>query len=326
MSNIKYFLLFFCIIFSREIKSQPCYDLYHDANYLRQFVGYEMLTDSILNYEIQNETKNIYVYLLKARLEYSKGNSEMGFLNLLKSIKYGCDLDHHIFSRKYFKSVLTPKDSLKLVGEVLNLKEIPNKTANPLALEELYQLLNFDQALRYFTNSFKDSMCISEEKAIKYELFISRKLLRRYLEKFGYPDEKKFGDVLVNRFETVIIHHRKEIDSCYWLKYYYDIAYEEKTISPERYYNFYESFRRNVGELQITGTYQGRQRINNSWEIFPIENIKGVDSLREYLCLSPLHVFLKNNDFIIPEEYNFDFNNYLKVVRARLNARKEKSF
>lgn len=126
---------------------------------------------------------------------------------------------------------------------------------------------------------------------------------------------------MVDRFEIVIIHHEVLIDSCEWLKFYYDNAYVSGKISPERYFGFYDTFKASRNLHQKYGAYLGRQKINNKWEIFPIENIENVDSLRAASCLSPLHVFLKNNKFEIPEGYEYSMQDYVKNIRVVLNEK-----
>lgn len=319
--DIKLSLKVIFVFISFNIKfvyTQQCYDVYQDAYYLYQFDEYKKLSDSILEFQIQRNTQNFEVYLLKAKLAFEKGNYLEVNSNLLKSIQMGCDIDHHIFTNKYFKNKVNREDSIKLRNEASGEIFMPNKNVKQNELSELYKLLNFDQALRYFTNSFKDSMCISEKKAMKYETHITKKLLKEYLDNFGYPDEKNFGKVLVDRFEKVIIHQQTDIDSCKWLKLHYDNAYKLNKISPSRYFNFYETFRVRSTGVQKTGAYEGRQRIKNTWEIFPIENLKSVDSLRSLLCLPHLHVFLKNNNFNIPQGYEYNFNEYIKMVRRRI--------
>jgi len=314
-------LAFFVTFFSKNAQSQSCYDIYEDALYLSTFTEYEHLADSLLDIEIADGNNNFNIYLLKAKLLYLRGNSIEGFNNLKVAIRFGCDLGHHIFTNRFFKKHLTRSDSINLIKQAPNLIEVPIKTANPLALPELYQLQNFDQALRYFTTKYRDSICVSETKALSYELKISRKLLREYLNNFGFPNEKEFGTVMLDRFDKVIIHHKSEIDSCEWLKYYYDKALLEGKISPERYFNFYETFRIEKNQLQQTGSFAGRLRINGNWEVYPIENIDIVDELRKKNCLCPLHVYLKNNNFIIPEGYSFEMNDYVRNVRNKIRQK-----
>lgn len=314
----KYIVIAYILFILKDICAQPCYDLYQDAHYLGHFVEYKSLCDSILDFEIQNGSQNFEVYLLKAKLEFGNGKKNEGMFNLLKSIRLGCDIDHHIFTNKNFRHQINHQDSILLRNEAAGSIFIPKANVNYYELSELYKLVHFDQALRYFTNSFKDSMCISEKQALKYETHITKKLLKKYLDEFGYPDQNKFGKLLVDRFEKVIIHQQSEIDSCKWLKSYYDNAYNLNKISPSRYFHFYETFRVRATGIQKTGAYEGRQRINNKWEIFPIENIKNIDSIRNLLCLPPLHVFLKNNNFIIPQGYEYNFDEYIKMVKKRL--------
>ncbi|MBK8886630.1 MAG: hypothetical protein IPN46_08770 [Saprospiraceae bacterium] len=84
-------------------------------------------------------------------------------------------------------------------------------------------------------------MCIPETKFYN-ELIISRKLLKQYLNRFGFPNEKEFGSVLLDRFDKLIIHHKSEIDSCQWLKPFYDKALNDR-IYRQVDTIFYESFR-----------------------------------------------------------------------------------
>ena len=308
--------------FCTGLQCQSCYDIYEDALFLSNEAEFADLTDSILDFEILDGSKDFRIYLLKAKLQYIKGDHSNGLNNLKEAIRYGCYIDHNIFTNKFFKKVLFRSDSIDLITFAEKNIEIPFSTSKNLALPELYQLVNFDQALRYFTTKFHDSMCIPETKSLHNELIISRKLLKQYLNRFGFPNEKEFGSVLLDRFDKLIIHHKSEIDSCQWLKPFYDKALNDRIISPSRYYNFYESFRIAKNERQQSGAYEGRQKTNGKWSIFSIENIESVDSLREILCLSPLQIFLTNNNFTVPEGYKFHMDLFVQKVRIRLKDRK----
>lgn len=321
MKQVLIYLLF-TVIYPIEITSQSCYDVYDDAIYLSNFEEYENLADSILDFEILKGTKNFNVYLLKSKLLYKRGQINEGFDNVKEAIRYGCDIRHNIFSNQFFKKTLSKSDSTKLMNLAPKIIEVPFKTANPLALPQLYQLVNWDQALSNYTIRYRDSICITTSKSRIFELKITRDLLRKYLKEFGYPDENEFGSVMVDRFDLVIIHHFQVVDICDWLKVYYDQAFINNKISPERYYGFYDRLSVYRDLPQRTGTFSSGKRINGRYEVYPIENINSIDDLREKLCLSPLHVFLKNNYFSIPEGYSYDMKNYVKKVRYKLNSNK----
>lgn len=297
---------------------QSCYDAYADAKYLSQFDDYKDLADSILDKEILNGTKNFNIYLLKSKLEYNKGNVEKGFNFLTKAVIYGCNIKHHIFTNKQMGSFVSSSDSLVILQLAQKNIEFPWAATNKMALEALYELVHWDQALTNFTVRYRDSLGISTSQVRQFELKMTRKLLRKYLKNYSYPDEKEFGPGLVDRFDLLIVHHFQEVDSCEWLKPFYDEAYKNNIISPQRYFEFYDKFSVYKKLPQRYGTFISGKKNNGRYEVYPIEDIENIDALRTELCLSPLHVFLKNNGFDLPDGYNFDWKQYINSVRYRL--------
>ena len=301
--------------------SQRCYDYFEDALYLSKFNEYKSLADSILEIEILNETKDFRVYLLKSKFEYEKENLENGFQLLTKAVKYGCHLRHHIFTDKFFKKYINQSDSLTLLKVAKKELVFPFEASNRLSIISLYELVHWDQALNNYTIRFHDSMCLSPSQSRVLELKITRNMLRQYLKDYGYPNEKEFGSVLVDRFDLVVIHHFEQVDSCEWLKSYYDEAYKMKKITPQRYYELYEKFLVYKDLPQKYGAFTSGRKINGRYEIYPIEDIEHIDKLRKQLSLSPLHVFLKNNNINIPENYSFDMKEYVNSIRNKLSER-----
>lgn len=299
--------------------SQGCYDIFEDAFYLSKFDEYRDLADSILDVEISNGTQDFNVFLLKSKMLYQKGDSTAGFQFLLKAVKYGCDIGHNIFTNPFFKKVISKSDSLQIIEIAEKDVEIPFNTANKRALYYLYQLTNWDQALNNFTIRFHDSMCIKPAQSRIYELSITRKMLRKYLKDYGYPDVKEFGEVLVDKFDLVIIHHFQQVDSCEWLKPYYDEALKNNKISPQRYFNYFDKLLlyRDL-PLKYCAISAGKTNNIGTFDMYPVEDIENIDALRKRLCLSPLHVFLKKYFIEIPEGYTYDMNSYINDVRLKL--------
>ena len=309
-------LILLCLPFC--LSSQRCYDHIEDALYLSKFNEYKNLADSILEIEILNETKDFKVYLLKSKFEYEKENFENGFHHLTKAVKYGCHLRHHIFTDKFFKKYINQSDSLILLKIAQEELVFPFETSNRLSIISLYELVHWDQALNNYTVRFHDSMCLSPPQSRVLELKITRNMLRQYLKGYGYPDEREFGSVLVDRFDLVVIHHFEQVDSCEWLKSFYDEAFKMKKITPNRYYELYDRFLVYKNLPQKYGAFTSGRRINGRYEIYPIEDIEHIDKLRENLCLSPLHVFLKNNNLEIPEGYSYNMNHYITTIRNNM--------
>lgn len=316
MNNLNLFLL---LLIPLLTSGQDCYDYFEDALYLSKFDEHKSLSDSILDLEISNNSKYFKVYLLKSKFQYEKGDKEGGLRNLYYAVKYGCNLRHHIFSNKFMKSHLTKMDSLELIEYAKKEVAYPFNASNKISLIKLLELVHWDQALSNFTLRYHDSMCINSSQSRAFELKITRNMLRKYLNDFGYPDEKDFGSELVDRFDLVIIHHFQKVDSCDWLKTYYDEAFDKGKISTQRYYNYYDKLLVYKDLPQKYGTFSGGKNINGSYQIYPIENISNIDNIRKKLCLSPFHVFLKNNGFDIPDNYRFDINEYLSSIRSRFH-------
>ena len=294
--------------------SQKSYDIYADALYLSKFDEYKNLADSILDLEITNGAKKFEIYLLKSRLLYEKGQSSEGFPFLLKAVKYGCDFHHHIFTNNFFKKHITQSDSLEIVKYAQKDVEIPFQSANKLALTDLYELVNWDQALNWFLIKYHDSICLNQKQYRVFHNKMINELLIDYLTKFGYPNEQDFGSDLVDRFRIVIVH-QKNVE---WLKPFYNEAFKNNKMSLECYYEFYDWIQVERGLPQKYGAYNNGQIRNGKYYNFPIEDIKNIDSLRKSVNLSPLHVFLRNNSFEMPEGYSYDFNKYINSVRNRL--------
>lgn len=294
---------------------QKGYDMYEDAKYLSKFDEYKNLADSILDMEIENGSKNFEVYILKSRLRYEKGNSSDGLFFLLKAVKYGCDFHHHIFTNNFFKKHLTKSDSLEIINCAQKDVEIPFQSSNKLALADLLELVNWDQALNWFLIKNHDSICLNQRQYRILHNKMINELLVDYLKKFGFPKEQDFGSDLVERFKIVITHQ----DSREWLIPFYDSAYMNKEMSPECYYEFYDWIQVNRDLPQKYGAYNSGKIRNGKYYSFPIENIRNIDTLRKSVYLSPLHVFLSNNNFEMPDGYLFDFTAYLISVRNKLN-------
>ena len=301
-----------------EVRTQKCYNIYEDALYLSKFDEYKSLADSILDYAISENSKDFNLYLLKSKLFYEKGQSDEGFQNLIEAVRYGCHIRHNIFTNRFFKNVLSTSDSLKLMHLASSIIEVPFKTANTLALPRLYELVQWDQALNNFTIRFKDSMCITSSKSRILELKITRKMLMQYLEEFGYPDEKEFGEVLVNRFDLVIIHHRQDLDNFFWLENYWEEAYKKGKISHQRYFDFHDSNRVYLDKHQKLGAFESGKEIDGKWHMYPIENVSEIDILRDKSCLCPLFIFAKKNGLTLPETYTYNFEDYISAVRKRI--------
>jgi hypothetical protein len=311
------FIILFLFSFFDFSHGQICYDRYDDALYLSNFDEYSLLADSIAELEIRNKTKDFRIYLLKAKLSLKKGSKNMAMSYLKEGIKLGCDLDHHIFTNRDFKTNLNSNDSLELLSTSFspNFVEIPSKAIHPNVLIEFYELVHFDQALRYFSTKFSDSICVPEEKVITFENQITRKLLKNFLDRYGFPDENLFGSVLMDRFDKVIIHQKSEIKKAEWLIPYYEKAFKDKMISAQRFYNFEETFNVKYLGFQNSGAYEGRIKSTKGWEIFSVKNIEEIDNVRKNLCLSPLHVYLKNHKYQLPDGYNYNLTTYINTIR-----------
>ena len=294
--------------------SQKGYDIYEDALYLSKFDEYKNLADSLLDFEISNDSKKFEIYLLKSRLLYEKGQSSIGFPFVLKAVKYGCDFHHHIFTNNFFKTHISKSDSIEILKVAEKDVEIPFQSANKLALTDLYELVNWDQALNWFLIKNHDSICLNQLQYRTLHNKMINELLIDYLSKFGYPKEQDFGSDLVDRFRIVIMHQ----ESREWLKSFFDEAFKNNNISTEVYFDFYDWILVDKGLPQKYASHITGQIKNGKLYSFPIEDIKNIDSLRRKANLSPLHVFFSNNHFEIPDGYNYNFNKYIDSVRNKL--------
>ena len=296
---------------------QTCYTIYEDAKYLYLLKSdkYKKLSESILDKEIKSGSKNFKIYLLKSRMLYEKGKPKSAFPLLLTAVNYGCDYYHHIFTNNFFKKYITKSDSMQIIKFAGEDVEIPFKTVNKLELADFYELVHWDQAVNWFMIKYHDSVCLSPKQYRKLHVkLINSMILKDYLEKYGYPDEKEFGSDLVNRFDNVIIHQ----ESWEWLKPYYDKAFRNNKISIERYYNFYDGLLIEKSLPQKYGAFENGKLRNGRYEIHPVDNIKNIDVLRRNVGLPPLHVFLKNNNIAMPKGYHYDMATYLNSVQNKL--------
>lgn len=306
---------------SQSLYSQDVYKFYDDALYLflTNYKEHKSLVDSIITLEIARKSEDSRLYLLQAKIHLINDQKVSGIFNILQAIKLGVNIDHDIFSSGIIKKNLTEKERDDIMTIAPIIQSVPFKTANPIELNDLFTLLNFDQALRYFTYKFKDSLCISENKSLQFELEITRKLLKDHLDKYGIPDEKDFGREILRRFDIVISHHRSVIDSCQWLIPYYNLAYSQGKISKERYFEFFDWLNYRINKSLKFGQNPEGLKTNNKYYFFTIDDIKNIDNKRKSVGLCPLHVYAKNNNLELPLDYSYNFQEYLIELRKRLN-------
>lgn len=120
----------------------------------------------------------------------------------------------------------------------------------------------------------------------------NREKLKNILAKHGFPTKAMVGDVGMRAIFIVIQHADQDKEFQQSQFPHLENAVKNGDLDGQSYAYLYDRIKINAGEPQLYGTQCSNiDRVNNSVELFPVEDIEGLDKRRMEMDMMPIQTY-----------------------------------